>query len=68
MKLLSSQIRQFPGCKYHSGTIILRCVNDRDDDQECKGLTEVDGIIGRFWNAFPVSLPRGDSKETGTRL
>jgi len=28
-----------------AGTIILRCVHDRDDDQECKGLTEVDGIV-----------------------
>jgi len=28
-----------------AGTTILRCVNDRDDDQECKGLTEVDGIV-----------------------
>ena len=34
--------------KFDLGTVILRCVNDRDNAKECNGLTEVDGIIGKI--------------------
>ena len=37
---------------FYLGTIILRCVNDRDSTDECQGLTEVHGIIGK------ISLPK----------